>query len=70
MKNVFFISLVFIIAYACKKTESSTSASAVQTKILGCDSIKKGLLKTTPDTVRLISCLIITNCDSVRLGIL
>jgi len=70
MKNVFFISLVFLIVYACKKTDSSTSASSVQSKISGCDSIKKGLLKTTSDTVRLISCLMISNCDSVRLGIL
>jgi uncharacterized protein (TIGR02145 family) len=39
-------------------------------KLSGCDSIKQGLLKTTSDTVRLISCLAISSCDSVRLGIL
>ena len=39
-------------------------------KLSGCDSIKQGLLKTTSDTIRLVSCLSITGCDSLRLGIL
>ena len=39
-------------------------------KLSSCDSIKQGLLKTASDTIRLISCLSITGCDSVRLGIL
>lgn len=39
-------------------------------KLSNCDSIKQGLLKTTSDSVRLVSCLSITGCDSVRLGIL
>ena len=39
-------------------------------KLSGCDSIKQGLLKTSSDTVRLLSCVSITGCDSVRLGIL
>ena len=39
-------------------------------KLSSCDSIKQGLLKTTSDSIRLLSCLTITNCDSVRLGIL
>ena len=70
MKNVFFICILFFIVSACKKTELSAPVSFVVIKISGCDSIKQGLLKTTPDTVRLISCLTINNCDSVRLGIL
>lgn len=70
MKNIFFVFIVFMIVYACTKTETSTPAPPVVIKLSSCDSIKQGLLKTTPDSVRLISCLSITNCDSVRLGIL
>ncbi len=39
-------------------------------KLSGCDSIKQGLLKTTSDTIRLVSCLSLSSCDSIRLGIL
>ncbi len=59
-----------MIVYACTKTETSTPTPPVVIKLSGCDSIKQGLLKTTSDSVRLLSCLTITNCDSIRLGIL
>ncbi len=39
-------------------------------KLSLCDSIKSGLLKTKIDSIRLLSCLSITGCDSIRLGIL
>lgn len=39
------------------------------TKLSLCDSIKSGLLKTKIDSIRLLSCLSITGCDSIRLGI-
>jgi uncharacterized protein (TIGR02145 family) len=67
MKRVFFIVSLFAIIYSCSKTDST---QPVVIKISGCDSIKQGLLKTTSDTVRLVSCVSITGCDSVRLGIL
>jgi hypothetical protein len=42
----------------CTKKESTpTVTPPVVIKLSGCDSIKQGLLKTTSDTVRLISCV-------------
>ena len=71
MKKLIFIFSLFAIIYSCSKIESTTTVTPpVVIKLSGCDSIKQGLLKTTSDTIRLISCLTITNCDSVRLGIL
>ena len=67
MKKLIFIPFIFLIIYSCSKTES---IQPVVIKLSGCDSIKQGLLKTTTDTIRLVSCLSITGCDSVRLGIL
>ena len=69
-KLIFILSIIFVI-YSCSKTESTPTATPqVIIKLSGCDSIKKGLIKTTSDTIRLISCLSITGCDSLRLGIL
>ena len=71
MKNFILIFLISFVIYSCSKTESNPTVTApVVNKISGCDSIKQGLLKTTSDTIRLVSCLSITGCDSVRLGIL
>ena len=67
MKKIIFILSLFSILYSCSKKESTPP---VVIKISGCDSIKQGLLKTTSDTVRLVSCLTISSCDSIRLGIL
>jgi hypothetical protein len=69
MKKVVFTLFIFLIIYSCSKKESTPSLPAV-IKLSGCDSIKKGLIKTISDTVRLVSCLSITGCDSLRLGIL
>jgi hypothetical protein len=70
MKNIFFLAF-FLFIYACSKNEVSKSITQpLVTKLTSCDSIKQGLLKTTSDTIRLISCVTITSCDSVRLGIL
>ena len=68
MKKVVFTLFVFSIIYSCSKTESTPPPPAV-IKLSSCDSIKQGFLKTTSDTIRLVSCLSITGCDSVRLGI-
>ena len=71
MKKNVFIFLISFVFYSCSKTESTpTVTPPVVIKISGCDSIKQGLLKTTSDTIRLVSCLSITGCDSLRLGIL
>lgn len=70
MKNLLYVFLFFILVPACKKSESNTPAAPVVIKFSGCDSIKQNLIKTTSDSVRLLSCLTITGCDSVRLGIL
>ena len=71
MKKLIFIFSLFSIIYSCSKTESTPSVTPpVVIKLSGCDSIKKGLLKTTSDTVRLVSCVSITGCDSIRLGLL
>ena len=62
------------IVYSCTKTESTPAPTStppqVVIKLTSCDSLKQGLLKTTTDTIRLLSCLTITSCDSLRLGIL
>jgi uncharacterized protein (TIGR02145 family) len=71
MKKVFFILSLFTLIYSCTKKESTpTVTPPVVIKLSSCDSIKQGLLKTTSDTVRLLSCVSITGCDSVRLGLL
>ena len=70
-KTFLLILLTSGIIYSCTKTETTpTVTPPVIIKLSGCDSIKKGLLRSTSDTIRLISCLSITGCDSVRLGIL
>jgi hypothetical protein len=73
MKNLIFIFVTLFIC-ACSKTDN-TNIEPVQPiliKLSSCDSIKRGLLKSTSDTIRLLSCLNITisSCDSLRLGIL
>jgi hypothetical protein len=71
MKKSIYILSIFTLIYSCTKKESTPPVTPpVVIKLSGCDSIKQGLLKTTSDTVRLVSCVSITGCDSVRLGIL
>jgi uncharacterized protein (TIGR02145 family) len=71
VKKLTFILFIFSIIYSCSKTESTPTATPpVVIKLSSCDSIKQGLLKTTSDTIRLVSCLSITGCDSVRLGLI
>ncbi len=71
MKKLILILLTSGIIYSCSKTETTpTVTPPVVVKLSGCDSIKQGLLKTTTDTIRLVSCLSINGCDSIRLGIL
>jgi hypothetical protein len=71
MKQFLILFSLIPIIYSCSKKESTpTVTPPVVIKISGCDSIKQGLLKTTSDTVRLVSCVSITGCDSIRLGIL
>jgi hypothetical protein len=67
MKKLVLFFLISIVIYSCSKSETTPP---VVIKFNGCDSIKQGLLKTTNDTIRLLSCLSITGCDSVRLGVL
>ena len=67
MKKLVLFFLISIVIYSCSKSETTPP---VVIKFNGCDSIKQGLLKTTNDTIRLLSCLSISGCDSVRLGVL
>jgi hypothetical protein len=69
MKKIILISLISLVFYSCSKKENSSTPTVVN-KLYSCDSIKLGLLKTTNDTLRLLSCISITGCDSLRLGIL
>ena len=69
MNKLFLLFLIPLFIYSCSKSGNSSTPPDV-VKLSGCDSIKQGLLRTTSDTVRLISCLSINGCDSVRLGIL
>ena len=55
---------------ACSNKAVETPRTAVISKLSSCDSIKTGLLKTKIDSIRLVSSLSITGCDSFRLGIL
>lgn len=70
MKKAIFIFFILSFFYSCSKKESTTPIPPVITKLSGCDSIKQGFLKSTTDTIRLVSCLSISGCDSVRLGLL
>jgi hypothetical protein len=71
MKKLFFIFSIIFVIYSCSKTESTPTATPpVVIKLSGCDSIKQGLLKTTSDTLRLLSCLNISANDSMRLGLI
>lgn len=67
MKKVIFLYFILSIIYSCSKTESTPP---VVIKLSGCDSIKQELLRTTNDSIRLVSCLSISGCDSIRFGIL
>ena len=69
MKKLFIIFSIPLFIYSCSKS-GDLSAPPVVNKLSSCDSLKQGLLKTTSDTVRLVSCLTISSCDSIRLGIL
>lgn len=67
MKKVIFVLFILSTIYSCSKTESAPPV----TKLSSCDSVKQALfLLTTSDSVRLVSCLTITGCDSISLGIL
>jgi hypothetical protein len=73
MKKLILLFIIFISIYSCSKTEVNvivSNTSPVANKLSSCDSIKQGLLKNTSDTIRLISCLSINGCDSLRLGLL
>lgn len=39
-------------------------------KLTSCDSLISGLLKNRSDTIRLLSCIKVSSCDSIRLGVL
>ncbi len=72
-KHIIISSLIMCcIVYSCTKTEPTPTPTPtpppVVIKLTSCDSLKQGLLKTTSDTIRLVSCLTITGCDSLRLG--
>ncbi len=70
MKRIVFIISIFSLFYACSKKEATLVVTpTVLTKLSGCDSIKQGLLKSTSDTIRLVSCVSISGCDSVRFGV-
>ncbi len=66
MKKLIFILSIFSIIYSCSKTQIQTPVVI----LTGCDSIKQGFLKTSSDTLRLLSCIKISGCDSIRLGVL
>jgi uncharacterized protein (TIGR02145 family) len=68
-KNVLIIALSFSFAtliFSCNKESSVEDATKT-----ACDSLKQGLLKpNASDTLRLLSCIKISYCDSIRLGLL
>jgi hypothetical protein len=71
MKKIILFSLIITSIYSCTKTEVNVIISpTVINKLSSCDSLKQGFLKNTSDTLRLLSCINITGCDSLRLGIL
>lgn len=71
MRYSVILFILFAFIYACSKKESSPAVTPpVVIKLSSCDSIKQGLLKTSADTIRLLSCVSITGCDSIRLGVI
>ena len=72
MKKIILLFLIPLFIYSCSKTESTpTVTPPVVIKLSGCDSIKQRLLKpNTQDTLRLLSCIIISANDSMRLGLI
>lgn len=74
MKNTFLILLLIIINFSCSKNNTFDSGGnivpQVVTRLSSCDSINQGLLKSISDSVRLISCIKIQSCDSLRLGLI
>ena len=66
MKKLIIILSICSIIYSCSKTQTQTPFVILS----GCDSIKQGFLKTSADTLRLLSCIKISGCDSIRLGVL
>ncbi len=70
MKRAILIFSLFTLFIACSKKEATPIITPpISNKLSSCDSIKQGLLKTTSDTLRLITCVTLTGCDSVRFGI-
>lgn len=61
-KSCFWGLFIFFIFCSCEKSISTSTLSS-------CDSLKQGLLiPNVQDTLRLLSCIKISGCDSVRLG--
>lgn len=66
MKSISIIFIVLVILFSCNKESSVEDATKT-----ACDSLKQGLLKpNASDTLRLLSCIKISYCDSIRLGLL
>jgi hypothetical protein len=72
MKKIILVFFISFFIYSCSKSESTPTATPqVIIKLSGCDSIKQRLLKpNTQDTLRLLSCIIISANDSMRLGLI
>ena len=68
MRKLIFILFIFSIIYSCSKTEITLKVVVIN--LSSCDSIKQGLLKTTSDTLRLLSCIKLSDNDSMRLGLI
>jgi hypothetical protein len=66
MKKIFFLLSISAFIYSCSKTD----VPLVANKLSGCDSIKQGLIKSSSDTIRLLTCITISTSDSIKLGIL
>lgn len=72
MRNLILLITLFLVFASCSKNDDSSSGGSVTVPIVrisSCDSIKQGLLKTFNDSLRLLSCLNVQGCDSIRFGL-
>jgi hypothetical protein len=74
MRILLLVITIVVVFLSCTKNENSSSGGTVTAPIVNrlssCDSIKQGLLKTFNDSTRLLSCINLQGCDSIRFGLI
>ena len=73
MRSTLTILLItFLLSCSKNKTlvSDGNTVPPVLPRLTSCDSITQGLIKSTSDSIRLLSCIKIQSCDSVRLGLI